>query len=50
MYVKGKSSCETALKTLMDYAKKKGGNAVFIDILPPDCVLGKFQSFAMRCK
>ena len=48
-FVSDKSKCEISIKTLMDYADKKGANTLYISILPMDCQLGKFQSFAMNC-
>lgn len=48
--VKDKNDCEVSIRTLMNYADKKGGNMLYISVFPEDCKLGKFLSFAMKCK
>ncbi len=48
-YVKDRTSCELSLNALMEMTRRKGGNTLYIGIMPEDCSLGKFLSYAMSC-
>lgn len=48
-YVKDRTNCELSLHTLMEMTKRKGGNTLYIGVMPEDCSLGKFLSYAMSC-